>query len=107
MEKFFKLKQHNTTVGTELSAGLITFMTMAYILAVNPSILSSAGMDSTAAIPAYLCIISMVLFYSISNGIAIGIVSYVIIHALCGKAKEVNPLMYVLALLFILNFIFL
>ena len=61
----------------------------------------------TSAIPAYLCIISMVLFYSISNGIAIGIVSYVIIHALCGKAKEVNPLMYVLSLLFILNFIFL
>ena len=46
MEKFFKLKENNTTVKTEIMAGITTFMTMAYILAVNPSILSAAGMDS-------------------------------------------------------------
>ena len=45
MEKFFKLKQHNTTVKTELVAGATTFLTMAYILIVNPMILSNAGMD--------------------------------------------------------------
>ena len=46
MKDFFKLKQHNTDVKTELLAGLTTFMTMAYILAVNPSILSAAGMPA-------------------------------------------------------------
>ena len=45
MEKFFKLKENNTSVKTELIAGLTTFMTMAYILIVNPNILSVTGMD--------------------------------------------------------------
>jgi adenine/guanine/hypoxanthine permease len=44
MEKFFKLKENNTTVKTEILAGITTFMTMAYILVVNPGILSEAGM---------------------------------------------------------------
>ena len=47
---FFKLKDHGTTVRREVLAGITTFMTMAYILAVNPSILSSTGMDSTAVL---------------------------------------------------------
>lgn len=50
MEKLFHLREHNTTVKTEVMAGITTFMTMAYILAVNPSILSSAGMDSSAVL---------------------------------------------------------
>ena len=50
LEKFFKLRKHNTTVKTEVTAGLTTFMTMAYILAVNPSILSATGMDPTAVL---------------------------------------------------------
>jgi AGZA family xanthine/uracil permease-like MFS transporter len=45
MEKFFKLKERNTNVKTEIMAGVTTFLTMAYILAVNPGILSEAGMD--------------------------------------------------------------
>lgn len=45
MEKFFKLKERKTTVKTEVMAGITTFLTMAYILAVNPGILSDAGMD--------------------------------------------------------------
>jgi AGZA family xanthine/uracil permease-like MFS transporter len=48
LEKFFSLKQNNTTVRTEILAGLTTFMTMAYILAVNPDILSATGMDKNA-----------------------------------------------------------
>ena len=58
-------------------------------------------------IPAYLCIIAMPLFYSISEGICIGIISYVVIKALTGKAKDVTPLMYVLAILFVLKYVFL
>ena len=61
----------------------------------------------TSAIPAYLCIISMPLFYSISEGISIGIISYVVMNLVCGKAKEIKPIMYVLAVLFILKYIFL
>ena len=61
----------------------------------------------TAAIPAYLCILAMPLFYSISEGIAIGIISYVVINLVCGKAKQINPLMYVLAVLFVLKYVFL
>ena len=45
-EKVFKLSEHQTTVKTEVMAGITTFMTMAYILAVNPSILGSTGMGS-------------------------------------------------------------
>ena len=59
------------------------------------------------AIPAYLCIIAMPLFYSISEGIAIGVISYVLINLICKKWKEINPIMYVLAVLFILKYIFL
>ena len=58
-------------------------------------------------IPAYLCIIAMPLFYSISEGICIGVISYVVIKALTGKAKDVTPLMYVLAILFVLKYVFL
>nr|WP_302596600.1 NCS2 family permease [uncultured Cellulosilyticum sp.] len=52
MERYFKLKENNTTIKTEIVAGLTTFMTMAYILIVNPSILSAAGMDQGAVFTA-------------------------------------------------------
>jgi len=61
----------------------------------------------TEAIPAYLTIIAMPLFYSISEGISLGIISYVLLNAAAGKGKKVAPLMYVLALLFVLKYIFL
>lgn len=48
LEKFFKLKDNGTTVRTEVVAGIITFLTMSYILIVNPNILSQAGMDRAA-----------------------------------------------------------
>ena len=63
--------------------------------------------DLTESIPAYLCLICMPLMYSISEGIAVGVISYVIVNLVAGKAKKITPLMYVLALLFILKYIFL
>lgn len=63
--------------------------------------------DLTEAIPAYLCLIAMPLTYSISEGIAVGIISYVIINLVCGKTKKITPLMYILAVLFILKYILL
>ena len=60
-----------------------------------------------SAIPAYLAIIAMPLFYSIAEGISIGVISYVVINLICKKYKEIHPVMYVLAVLFILKYIFL
>ena len=60
------------------------------------------------AIPAFLCILSMPLMYSISEGIAMGVISWTILHLCAGKAKgKVSVLMYVLTVLFILKYIFL
>ena len=61
----------------------------------------------TEAIPAYLAIIAMPLFYSISEGISMGLISYVLLNVAAGKAKKITPLMYVLAVLFVLKYIFL
>ena len=61
----------------------------------------------TEAIPAYLAIIAMPLFYSISEGISLGIISYVLLNLAAGKGKQVKPLMYVLAVLFVLKYMFL
>jgi len=63
--------------------------------------------DATEAIPAYLALLTMPILYSISDGIAVGVVSYVIINLCAGKGKKVAPLMYVLAVLFVLKYIFL
>lgn len=147
-------------------AGITSFMTMAYILAVNPSILAAAGMaqgallaDSVAttsgavlgtstvtlllspiflAIPsfatapaliivgfymigavseidfkdpangisAFICIFAMPFFYSISEGISMGVISYVVLSLISGKKKKISPVMIVLAVLFILKYIF-
>lgn len=71
------------------------------------SILDIDFKDLTEAVPAYLCLLCMPLAYSISEGIAIGVISYVVINVVCGKAKKITPLMYVLAVLFIAKYIFL
>ena len=71
------------------------------------SVLSIDFSDLTEAVPAYLCLLAMPLMYSISEGIAIGVISYVVINLICGKKEKITPLMYVLAVLFICKYIFL
>jgi len=61
----------------------------------------------TDTLPAYLCIIAMPLFYSISEGIAIGCISYVLIKLFCGQKKDITVLMYILAVLFACKYVFL
>lgn len=125
---------------TEVVAGATTFLTMCYILAVNPTILSTTGMDrgalftSTAiaaaiatlllvgvlmldsvkrlnladvseAFPAFITMITMVLCYSIADGICLGILSFVILKLCTGKWKQVNMTLVILSLIFIANFI--
>lgn len=63
--------------------------------------------DLTEAVPTYLCLLAMPLMYSISEGIAVGVISYVVINVICGKSKKITPLMYVLAVLFVCKYIFL
>ena len=63
--------------------------------------------DFTEAIPAFICIIMMPLAYSISAGILLGMISYVGLNMLCGNFKRLTPVMYVLAVLFVLRYIFL
>lgn len=65
--------------------------------------------DMSDAIPAFLCIIAMPLAYSISEGIAIGVISWTLINLISGKAKEkkISILMYILTVLFILKYVFL
>lgn len=78
-----------------------------FLMFTNIAQISFKDKNYTSAIPAYICILAMPLFYSISEGISLGIISYVIINLICKKAKEINPVMYVLAVLFILKYIFL
>lgn len=65
--------------------------------------------EATEAIPAFICIIAMPFLYSISEGIAFGTISYVLINLITGKAKEkkIKPLLYIIAIVFILKYIFL
>ena len=58
------------------------------------------------AIPAFICLIAMPLTYSISNGILLGIISYAVINILCGKFKKLTPTLSILAVLFVLKFVF-
>jgi AGZA family xanthine/uracil permease-like MFS transporter len=76
-EKIFQLKTHGTNVRTEIIAGITTFMTMAYILAVNPFILSNAGMDRDAvftatALSSFIAIVIMALYANLPIALAPG-----------------------------------
>ncbi len=62
--------------------------------------------DFSEAIPAFICIIAMPFTYSIAEGITLGLLSYVLIHIIAGKFSKLTPAMYILAVLFILKYIF-
>jgi AGZA family xanthine/uracil permease-like MFS transporter len=62
--------------------------------------------DFSEAIPAFICLIMMPLTYSISNGILMGMIAYVVINLICGNLKKLNVAMYILAVLFVLKYIF-
>lgn len=61
--------------------------------------------DPTESIPAFLCFVGMPFCYSIVEGISMGIISYVGINLLCGNHKKISPMMYVLAVVFILKYV--
>ena len=98
----------NSTASTYIS----TLIFFSFALPVTTLMLTSVTKidfnDMTEAIPAFIAIIAMPFLYSISEGISMGVISYVIINVVTGKAKEkkISVLMYVLAVLFILKYIF-
>ena len=62
--------------------------------------------DYSESIPVFICIIMMPLTYSISNGIILGMISYVVLNVICGNFKKITPMMYILVVLFVLKLIF-
>jgi AGZA family xanthine/uracil permease-like MFS transporter len=62
--------------------------------------------DPVEALPAFITMVVMPFSFSISDGILIGMISYVLLNALCGNIKSITPTMWVLAILFVLRYIF-
>lgn len=96
-------RENFTTIPSFATAPALIFVGFLMISAVVEINFS----NMTESIPAYLCLLCMPLTYSISEGIAIGVISYVVINVAAGKAKKITPLMYVLSVLFVLKYILL
>ena len=127
LSRYFRFQEHGTNIRTEVIAGVTTFMAMAYIIFIQPAVLSAAGMDFYsvfvatclsafiaalimgiyANIPGFLTLIGISLTYSIPEGIVFGFISYPIVKLLSGKWRDVSWLIYVLAAFLILRYIFL
>ena len=112
----FEPAKHSVKV--EVLAGLTTFLTMSYILAVNPLMLSDAGMDKGAVFSATVIAAvvgtligtamgakMMPLTASISEGIVLGLLSYILIKVCTGEGKQLSVFMYVLGVVFLLKYI--
>ena len=93
-EKMFKLQEHHTTVKTEMLAGLTTFMTMAYILAVNPGILSASGMDAGAvftatAVASAIACFCMAAFSNLPFALSAGMgLNAYFAYTVCGQDRK-------------------
>lgn len=115
MEKFFKLEEHGTDVRTEITAGVTTFLAMVYILAVNPNILSAAGMNSAAvftatAVSAGFATLIMAFFanYPVALASGMGLNAY-FAFSVClpmAKAGIQDPWKIALAAVFVEGIIF-
>ena len=92
MEKLFKLKEHNTTVKTEVMAGITTFLTMAYILAVNPNMLSASGMDTATALASALATFIMAFWanYPIALSAGMGLNAYFAYTVCLGQLQGID-----------------
>ena len=112
LEKRFKLQEHNTDVKTEAIAGATTFLAMAYILAVNPAILSASGMDAASvftatAISAGLATLCMAFFanYPVALASGMGLNAY-FAYTVCPMVGTEHPWEVALAAVFCEGIIF-
>ena len=78
-----------------------------FLMFTNITKINMEDRPMTETVPAYLCLLMMTLSYSIAEGISFGMISYVLLNVVCGKGKEIKPLMYILAALFVCKYIFL
>ena len=78
-----------------------------FLMFTNITKINMEDRPMSETVPAYLCLLMMTLSYSIAEGISFGMISYVLLNVVCGKGKEVKPLLYVLSVLFICKYIFL
>ena len=114
LEKYFKLKEHNTTVKQEVIAGLTTFLTMAYILAVNPNILSASGMSANAVFVATAIASAIATFimaflanYPIGLSAGLGLNAYFAYTVCLGElAGEEDPFRIALTAVFVEGLLF-
>ena len=114
MEKLFKLKEHNTDVRTEVMAGITTFLTMAYILAVNPDLLSASGMDSGAVFTATALASALATFimafwanYPIALSAGMGLNAYFAFSVCLVDLKDIqDPWKIALAAVFVEGIVF-
>lgn len=91
LDKIFHLKEHHTNIKTEVIAGITTFMTMSYILAVNPSLLSQAGMDKGAVFTATAlagfvgtCVMAILSNYPVALAPGMGLNAYFVYTVVLG-----------------------
>lgn len=101
-----------STFAASLFTSIPSFATAPALLVVGFMMFTSAGKLKLAddnsiieMIPAFLCMLGMIVFYSIAEGIVIGVIAYVVLHLVTGKAKKVSPFMYVLAVIFLLKYL--
>lgn len=115
LDRYFGLTEKRTNLKQEILAGLTTFLTMAYIIFVQPAVLSQdftgkpTGLDwgdYSESIPSFLIMVGIPLSYSIADGLALGFITYPIIKLLTGRGRQVSWLMYVMAILLLAYFIF-
>lgn len=111
MEKFFKLKEHGTDVRTELIAGATTFLSMVYILAVNPAILSASGMDSgsiftATAVSAGIATLTMALFANYPVALASGLGLNAYFANICAEINVDKPREVALAAILVEGILF-
>jgi AGZA family xanthine/uracil permease-like MFS transporter len=111
LDRLFKIKESGSTIRTEIIAGVTTFMTMAYIIFVNPAILAQgAKMDFNAVmvatcLSAAVTTLLMTLLANYPIGLAIGFVSYPLIKLFCVKGREVHWMVYLLSVIFITGYL--
>jgi len=98
LERRFALAERRTDVRTEALGGLTTFLTMSYILFVNPAILSQAGIPFAAVAVA---IAGIPLTFDIAAGIGFGVLGFVTVMLVKGRARDVHPIMWALVPLFL------
>lgn len=112
LEKVFKLRENNTTVKREIYGGIISFLAVSYILAVNPAILKDAGMDQhgvffVTALSGFFgtALMAVLANYPLLLAPGIGVISWTILN--CRIKGRVNWLLWLVSLIFAAKYIFL